>query len=194
MRRLILIEYLTLDGVTQAPGHAQEDTQGGFAHGGWSGPHMDDHGRYMHEALNTMGALLLGRLTYEIWASYWPTVTDPDDEVARLLNSVPKYVASRTLRDGSWPGTTVLTDVASDVRELKQQAGKDIVVMGSSDLAQTLMHHELIDEYRLMLHPVVVGSGKKLLREHSAPRTLRLVDATITTTGMVTLVYQPAGV
>jgi dihydrofolate reductase len=192
MRRLILIEYLTLDGVTQAPGHAREDTVGGFAHGGWSGPHMDDHGRYMREALNTMGALLLGRLTYDIWASYWPTVIDPDDEIARLLNTVPKYVASRTLRDRSWPETTVLSDVASDVQELKNQPGKDIVVMGSAELAQTLMRNDLIDEYRLMLHPVVVGSGKKLLREHAAPRTMRLVDATMTTSGLVTLVYQPA--
>jgi dihydrofolate reductase len=191
MRRLILIEYLTLDGVTQAPGHAREDTEGGFAHGGWSGPHMDDHGRYMREALNTMGALLLGRLTYDIWASYWPTVTDPDDEIARLLNSAPKYVASSTLRDGSWPETTVLSDVGSDVQALKNQPGKDIVVMGSAQLAQTLMHDDLIDEYRLMLHPVVVGSGKRLLREHAAPKTMRLVDATITTSGLVTLAYQP---
>ena len=96
MRRLIVLEYLSVDGVTQAPGHAGEDTDGDFAHGGWTGPFMDDHRRYMGEALNAMGALLLGRITYEIWARYWPTVTDPNDEIALMLNTVPKYLASTT--------------------------------------------------------------------------------------------------
>jgi dihydrofolate reductase len=191
MRRLIVIEYLSLDGVTQAPGHAQEDSAGGFMHGGWAGPHMDDHGRYMREALNTMGALLLGRFTYEIWAGYWPTVTDPDDEIARMLNAAPKYLASTTLQAGPWAETTVITDVATDVAELKQQPGKDIVVMGSSELAQTLMRDELVDQYRLMIHPVVLGAGKRLFRDRPAPCTLRLVDATMTTSGMVTLTYEP---
>jgi dihydrofolate reductase len=164
-RRLILIEYVSLDGVAQAPGHAAEDTDGDFAHGGWTGPHMDDHGRYMREALNTMGALLLGRLTYEIWAGYWPTVSDPADEIARMLNAVPKYVASTTLRSGPWPDTTVITDVAGQVGELKALPGKDIVVMGSSQLAQSLMRHGLVDQCRLMIHPIVLGSGKRLFRE-----------------------------
>jgi dihydrofolate reductase len=192
--RLTLIEYLTLDGVMQAPGHAQEDTDGGFAHGGWSGPHMDDHGRYMREALNTMGALLLGRKTYEIWAGYWPTVTDPHDEVARLLNSVPKYVASSTLESGPWPETTVLSDVAGEVAELKREsATKDIVVMGSGQLARELIDHQLVDQYRLMLHPILVGGGKRLFRDAvREPRTLQLTDAVTTTTGLVTLVYEAA--
>jgi dihydrofolate reductase len=109
MRRLILIEYTSVDGVIQAPGHSEEDREGDFAQGGWTGPFMDDHGPYMREALNTMGALLLGRLTYDTWAGYWPTVTDPADEIARMLNTVPKYVASSTLQSGSWPDTTVVT-------------------------------------------------------------------------------------
>jgi dihydrofolate reductase len=191
MRRLIVIEYVSLDGVTQAPGHTAEDRDGDFAHGGWTGPFMDDHGRYMREALNTMGALLLGRLTYEIWAGYWPTVTDPTDEIARMLNTVPKYVASTTLTDGSWPQTTVIDDVAGQVGELKQQPGKDIVVMGSSELAQSLIGHDLVDEYRLMIHPVVLGSGKRLFREGNSTSTLRLIEATTTTSGLAILTYQP---
>src|SRR5215468_8429441 len=98
MRKLVAIEYMSLDGVTQAPGHAGEDVDGDFAHGGWTVPFMDDHRRYMREALGTMGALLLGRITYEIWAGYWPNVTDPSDDIARILNAVPKYVATRTMR------------------------------------------------------------------------------------------------
>jgi dihydrofolate reductase len=191
MRRLITIEYMSLDGVTQAPGHSQEDPDGGFAYGGWTGPFMNDHGRYMQEALNTMGALLLGRLTYEIWAGYWPTVTDPADDIARMLNAVPKYVASSTLQAGSWPQTTVITDIPTDVYTLKQQPGKDIVVMGSSGLAQSLMRHDLVDEYRLMIHPVVLGCGKRLFREGAPMSTLRLIEATTTNSGLATLTYQP---
>jgi dihydrofolate reductase len=190
MRPLIVIEYVSVDGVVQAPGHAAEDREGGFAHGGWTGPHMDDHGRYMREALNTMGALLLGRLTYEIWASYWPTVTDPADEIARMLNTVPKYVASSTLTNASWPETTVIDDVPRQVGELKQQSGKAIVVIGSSGLAQSLMRHDLVDEYRLMIHPVVLGAGKRLFREPGALINLRLSEATTTSSGLATLTYQ----
>jgi dihydrofolate reductase len=191
MRRLIVIEYVSLDGVTQAPGHAREDTAGGFAFGGWTGPFMDDHGRYMREALDTMGALLLGRLTYGIWAGYWPTVTDPADEIARMLNAVPKYVASSTLTSGSWPQTTVITDVAAQVGELKQQPGKDIVVMGSSQLTQSLIGHDLVDEYRLMVHPVVLGGGKRLFREGAPMQSLRLTEAATMTTGLAILTYEP---
>jgi dihydrofolate reductase len=144
MRELVLIEYVSIDGVIQAPGHAAEDPDGNFAHGGWTRPFMDTHGRHMGEALGTMGALLLGRVTYDIWAEYWPTVTDPVDEIARMLNSVPKYVASRTLRHGGWPTTTVIHDVATQVAELKRQDGKEILVMGSAELAQTLMAEQMI--------------------------------------------------
>lgn len=166
MRRLIVIEYLSLDGVAPAPGHAQEDTSAGFAHGGWTGPFMDEHGRYMREALNTMGALLLGRLTYEIWAGYWPTVTDPADEIARMFTG--------------------------QVGELKHQPGKDIVLMGSSELAQTLIRHDLVDEYRLMIHPVVLGSGKRLFRDSTPMSALRLIEAATTSSGLVTLTHEPA--
>ena len=190
MRRLIVIEYLSLDGVTQAPGHAQEDTGGGFAHGGWTGPFMADHGRYMREALNTMGALLLGRLTYDIWLPYWPKVTDPADEIARMLNGVPKYLASRTAQSGAWAPTTVIRDVPAEIPQLKQQTGKDIVVMGSSELIQTLIRHDLVDEYRLMIHPVILGAGKRLFRDQAEMRALQLVEAATTTTGLATLTYR----
>jgi dihydrofolate reductase len=189
--RLIVIEYVSVDGVIQAPGHAQEDTADGFEHGGWTGPFMGEHGRYMTEALNVMGALLLGRRTYEIWAGYWPTVTDPADDIATMLNAVPKYVASRTLASGPWPQTTVIADVGAQVGALKQQPGKDIVVMGSSELAQSLMLEDLVDEYRLMVHPVVLGTGKRLFGR-GPMRELRLVEGTATTSGLVTLTYRPA--
>jgi dihydrofolate reductase len=150
---------------------------------------MDDHGSYMREALNTMGALLLGRLTYDIWAPYWPTVTDPADEIARMLNAVPKYVASTTLDAGSWPQTAVLADVDASVHELKRMHAKDVVVMGSAELAQTLMRLDAIDEYRLMLHPVVLGEGKRLFR-NGPPGHFSLSSTTTTTSGLVTIVYR----
>ena len=193
MRKLVAIEYVSLDGVTQAPGHAGEDLDGDFAHGGWTGPFMDDHRRYMREALSTMGAVLLGRITYEIWARYWPAVTDPGNDIARMLNAVPKYVASTTMREGSWHETIVIDDVPGRVGDLKQEPGKDILVIGSSGLAQSLIRHELIDEYRLMIHPVVLGSGKRLFRGGPAASALRLIDVVMTTSGLVTLAYEPAG-
>jgi dihydrofolate reductase len=193
VRRLIVIEYLSLDGVGQAPGHAEEDRDGGFAHGGWTGAFMDDHGRYMREALTTMGALLLGRRTYEIWAGYWPHVTDPANEIARMLNAAPKFVASTTMRSGSWPPTTVVSDVAPDVAELKRRNGQDVVVMGSLLLAQALIAEDLVDEYRLLVHPVVLGGGKRLFRDGAARRDLRLVDATTAPSGLATMTYEPRG-
>jgi dihydrofolate reductase len=189
--RLTVIEYVSVDGVVQAPGHAEEDRDGGFEHGGWTGPFMGDRGRYMREALNAMGALLLGRRTYEIWAGYWPTVADPADDIARMRNTVPKYAASRGLASGSWPETVLIRDVAREVGALGEQPGNDIVVMGSSRLTQSLMDADLVDEYRLMIHPVVLGSGKRLFREGARRRGLRLVEVAATTSGLATLTYRP---
>jgi dihydrofolate reductase len=118
-------------------------------------------------------------------------VTDPADEIARMLNAVPKYVASTTLASGSWPETTVIADVAGQVRELKQQPGKDVVVMGSSGLARSLIDADLVDEYRLMLHPLVLGGGKRLFRDGAPMQRLRLIEAAVTTSGLATLTYQP---
>lgn len=161
MRKLIVIEYVSLDGVIQAPGHVDEDPEGGFAYGGWSGHLMAEHRRYNSELFQTAGAFLLGRLTYETSATYWPTVSDESDEVAHALNRLPKYVASRTLENPRWAGTTVVRDVPGGVAELKCRPGKPIF-LGSARLAQTLSEHRLIDEYQLWLHPVVIGEGKTL--------------------------------
>ncbi len=193
MRRIVVVEYVSVDGVVQAPGHAGEDPEGGFDHGGWTGPFMDDHRRYLSEEFQAAGAFLLGRRTYEIFAAYWPTVTDEEDDIARALNSLPKYVASTTLDEAEWDGTTLIkSDVAEEVAKLKGQPGRDILLVGSSGLAQTLMHHDLVDEYRLWLHPVVLGSGKRLFREGAPTTMLRLVDTKTTSSGLVILTYEPA--
>jgi dihydrofolate reductase len=192
LRRVVVVEYVSVDGVVQAPGHSGEDSEGGFDHGGWTGPFMDDHRRYISEEFQTAGAFLLGRVTYQNFAEYWPTVTDEEDEIARALNSLPKYVASTTLNDAGWDGTTVIkSDVAKEVAKLKEQPGRDILVVGSSGLAQTLMQQDLIDEYRLWLHPVVLGSGKQLFRAGAPATTLRLVDSKTTSSGLVILTYEP---
>jgi dihydrofolate reductase len=190
----MVVEYVSLDGVIQAPGHKTEDPAGGFAHGGWTQPYMADHRRYNNELYPTIGAFLLGRLTYQIFAEYWPTVTDPNDDIARALNTRPKYVASTTLKTTDWKGTTLISgDVATEVAKLKEQPGKPILVVGSSALAQTLMEHGLVDVYQLWLHPVVLGNGKRLFRD-GGPRTpLRLVDTRATGLGLVILTYEPAG-
>ena len=191
MRKLIVVEYASLDGVVQAPGHAAEDVADGFAQGGWTGPFMPDHRRYNTELYQTAGAFLLGRLTYEIFAAYWPTVTDEDDEIARALNGLPKYVASTTLDGAGWQPTTVLEgDLAGEVATLKAAPGRPILVVGSSGLAQALMRHGLVDEYQLWLHPVVLGGGKRLFRDGGPPATLRLVDSRTTGSGLVILTYQ----
>jgi len=190
--RLVVLEYVSIDGVIQAPGHAGEDSAGGFAHGGWTGPYMRDHRRYVAESFYAADAFLLGRRTYEIFAAYWPTVTDPADEIARMLNTKPKVVASTTLKGPDWDGTVVLgTDVAAEVAQLKRQPGREMLVVGSADLAQTLMTNDLVDEYRLMVHPVVLGGGKKLFRDAATMTSLKLIDARTTTSGLVLLAYRP---
>jgi dihydrofolate reductase len=192
--KLAIVEYLSLDGVIQAPGHAGQDPEGGFAHGGWTGEFMADHRRYNSQLFPTAGAFLFGRRTYEIFAEYWPTVTDGTDRIAAALNIRPKFVASTTLRNPAWPGTTVLSgDVAEEVAKLKEQSGDPILVLGSGRLAQTLLAHDLVDEYQLWLHPVVLGSGKRLFDGGDQdPIRLRLADATMTRDGLVILTYQRA--
>jgi len=191
MSKLVVIEYVSLDGVIQGPGHSGEDLEGGFTQGGWTGPLMPDHRRYNTESFQTAGAFLLGRVTYEIWAAYWPTVTDDNDLIARALNQRPKYVASTTLQRADWKGTTVIRDVPTEVARLKSQPGRPIFVMGSSGLAQTLMAHQLVDEYQLWLHPVVLGNGKKLFRDGGPPIQMKLVDSRISGGGLAILTYEP---
>ena len=191
MSRIAVIEYTSLDGVIQGPGHAGEDTDGGFQRGGWTGPFMAEHGHYMSAVFEAAGGFLLGRRTYDIWAAFWPAVTDPGDQIARALNTRPKYVASATLTEPGWAGTTVLRDVPGEVARLRQQPGQPILLMGSSALAQSLMAHGLVDEYQLWVHPVVLGIGKKLFRDGGPTLSLRLADSTTTAGGLVILTYQP---
>jgi dihydrofolate reductase len=190
---LVVVEYVSLDGVIQAPGHAGEDPDGGFAHGGWTGPFMAEHRRYNSRLYPTAGGFVLGRRTYEIFAAYWPTVTDQTDRIAHALNTRPKYVASTTLFEAAWPGTTVLTgEVAEQVAKLKQQPGDGgpLLVIGSATLAQTLAAHHLVDEYQLLVHPVVLGGGKRLFDRGGARVDLQLVDSTTASSGLVLLTYQ----
>ena len=192
MSTIVVIEYTSLDGVIQGPGHAGEDTDGGFQRGGWTVPFMAEHGRYLNPLFQAAGGFLLGRRTYDIWARYWPTVTDEKDQIARALNTRPKYVASATLEEPTWEGTTVLRDVPGEVAKLREQPGGQILLMGSSALTQSLMAHGLVDEYQLWVHPLVLGGGKKLFRDGGPAISLRLADSTTTPGGLVILTYRPS--
>jgi dihydrofolate reductase len=193
--RLTLTTFITLDGVVQAPGGPDEDLDGGFGHGGWTVPYWDDDtGEAMTGWFAEADAFLLGRRTYEIFAASWPKVTDPDDPIASRLNRLPKYVASRTLADVSWEGSTLLKgDLAAEVARLKDRAGRELQVHGSGGLAQTLLQHDLVDEYRLLTYPVVLGTGKRLFGDGARPAALNLVESKTTSTGVSIDVYTAAG-
>jgi dihydrofolate reductase len=191
MSKIVVINHLTLDGVMQAPGRPDEDPRGGFEHGGWAIPRNDDvMGRVMGEGMGRGGSLLLGRFTYEAFYAFWPHQTD--NPYTEVLNSTQKFVASTTLSEPlPWMNSTLLEgDIAEAVGKLKDQTGKDIVVLGSGELIQSLMQHDLVDEYLLMIHPVVLGSGRRLFRDGAPPADLRLVDSVTTTTGVVIARYQ----
>ncbi|MBZ6287138.1 dihydrofolate reductase family protein [Streptomyces olivaceus] len=194
MRRIIVCTFLTLDGVMQAPGGPDEDAEGGFEHGGWQRPVDDEEvGTAVAGWYERSDAMLLGRKTYEIFASYWPTA-DPTDPFTDRMNGMHKYVASRTLTSVEWRNSTLLEgDVAEAVRRLKASDGGDINVVGSGDLAQTLMRHGLVDEYRLTIHPVIVGTGKRLFADGAIPTALAPVGVSTTKGGTVVGVYRPAG-
>jgi dihydrofolate reductase len=195
MAELTLTTFLSLDGVMQAPGAPDEDRSGNFPYGGWIVPHADeDMGRrIMIEIFSRADAFLLGRKTYDIFAAYWPRVTDAGNVIAVKLNSLPKYVASRTRDTFTWNNTTVVRDVEKKVREIKEQYDREVQVHGSCGLAQTLIEKDLIDEYRLLTFPVLLGTGKRLFGTGTVPRTLRLVRSSTTGTGVIISVYRPAG-
>jgi dihydrofolate reductase len=196
MRKVIVNEFMTLDGVVQAPGGADEDPSGGFEHGGWHMPYMDEVAqKEVLEGINEAGGFLLGRRTYEIFAAYWPNAPEEEQVVAEPLNTKPKYVASTTLSEPlEWQNSTVLQgDIAEAVPALKQEAdGGDLHVIGSSELVRELIANDLVDELRVMIDPLVVGGGKRVFNDDGALRPWRLVDSQVTTTGAILATYAPA--
>jgi dihydrofolate reductase len=195
MRKVIVNEWMSLDGVVQAPGAADEDTSGGFKHGGWHLRYFDELSQnWVVEGYAEAGGFLFGRRTYESLAAYWPNAPEEEKAIAEPLNTLPKYVASRTLTEPlPWQNSTVLQgDVAKAVLALKQDDGDDLHVIGSTQLVQTLVEHDLVDEFRVMIDPLVLGGGKRIFRDDGALRPLRLLDSKVTTTGAFLATYAPA--
>ncbi|HEY4851376.1 MAG TPA: dihydrofolate reductase family protein [Streptosporangiaceae bacterium] len=193
MRKIVVTNNLTLDGVMQAPGRPDEDVRGGFDRGGWALPYNDPvMGRVMGEGMAQAGGLLLGRRTYEDFASVWPNRTD--NPFTEVLDNTQKYVASTTLAEPlPWKNSTLLKgDAADAVADLKQQPGPDLTILGSGELIQSLRRRNLIDEYVLLIHPLVLGSGRRLFPDGSPPADLRLAGSVTTTTGVMIATYQPA--
>jgi len=193
MRKLIVSTFVTLDGVMQAPGGPEEDGEGGFAYGGWSVNYWDDQmGEVMGEAMSKPFDLLLGRKTYDIFAAFWPNASD--DAGGKPLNDATKYVASRSQPTLAWgPSVLIEGDAAEGVAALKNGNGPALQVHGSGNLIQTLLRHNLVDEFRLWVFPVVIGSGKRLFADGTVPAGLKRIDSKISTTGVVIGTYEPAG-
>jgi dihydrofolate reductase len=194
MRKVVVGTFLSLDGVMQAPGSPDEDTEGGFDHGGWQLPYFDEiAGRVMSESFEATEALLLGRVTYQIFAAFWPSAP-AEEPFTKIMNSIPKFVVSTTLERAEWNNSRLIKrNIPEEVAKMKQQTGSGhLAVVGSGKLAQSLMQHNLIDEYVLWIHPLVLGSGKRLFRDGVPKTPLTLVDTKTTGTGVVILTYRPA--
>jgi dihydrofolate reductase len=193
MRKLIVQTFLTLDGVMQAPGGPEEDDSGGFAHGGWSVNYWDEQmGQVMDEATSTPFVMVLGRKTYDIMAAYWPHA--PEETGAKTFNDATKYVASQSHPRLEWSNSVLIEgDAAEGLAALKQEDGPELQVHGSGNLIQTLLRHNLVDEFRLWVFPLVIGSGKRLFAEGTIPSGLKLVDSKVSTTGVVMGTYESAG-
>ncbi len=192
MRKLIVNDWMTLDGVYQGPSGPDEDADSGFEHGGWAAPYFDDIAMaWLIDNVSGAGGFLLGRRTYEIFAAHWPNAPEEQQVLAEPMNRLPKYVASTTLTEPlEWQNSSLLQgDTAEAVRELKNQDGADLRVIGSAQLVSTLIQHELVDEFHLMIDPVIVGGGKRLFRDDRMLRTLRLVDNKVTSTGAIIATY-----
>jgi dihydrofolate reductase len=193
MRKLIVSTFLTLDGVMQAPGGPEEDESGGFAYGGWSVHYWDEQMRQvMTDAMSAPFDLVLGRRTYDIFAAYWPHA--PEEAGSKPLNDATKYVVSRSRPTLEWEKSVLIEgDAADGIAELKKGEGLELQVHGSGNLIQTLMRHNLVDQYRLWVFPLVIGSGKRLFSDGSIPSALKLVDSKVSITGVVIGTYEPAG-
>jgi dihydrofolate reductase len=192
MRKVIVDEWMTLDGVAQAPGEENEDTTGGFRYGGWHMDYVDEaFQNWMLTNLNEAGGFLLGRRTYEGFAGHWPNASEEEQPIAEPLNKAPKYVASRTLREPlEWQNSILLHgDAREAVAALKRDDGGDLHVIGSTNLVQTLIEHDLVDEFRFIIDPIVVGGGKRIFYDGGALRRLRLVDSEVTSKGSVIARY-----
>jgi dihydrofolate reductase len=194
MRKLIVQTFVTLDGVIQAPGGPGEDDEGGFTHGGWSVNYWDEQmGEVMEEATSKPFAMVLGRKTYDIMSAFWPTA--PEDTGAKVFNDATKYVASRSRPNlEAWRNSVLIEgDAADGLAALKAEDGPELQVHGSANLIQTLLRHNLVDEFRLWVFPVVLGSGKRLFADGAVPTGLRLVDSKVSSTGVIMGTWQPAG-
>jgi dihydrofolate reductase len=195
MRKLIVDEWMSLDGVVQAPGLPDEDTSGGFRHGGWHIEYFDDRSQeWVVENLDAAGGFLLGRRTYENFAAYWPNASEEEQAVAQPLNKKPKHVASTTLTEPlDWSNSSLLKgDLAEAVAALKKEDAGHLYVIGSPNLVQTLVRHDLVDEWRFMIDPLVLGGGKRVFRDDGEKRPLRLVESEVTSTGAILATYARA--
>ena len=195
MRKLVVTTFLSLDGVMQAPGGPDEDREDGFSHGGWQAPYADDvMGRLVTEGIGDADGFLLGRKTYDIFANYWPKVTDPNNPIATALNSRPKYVLSRSLERVTWNNSRLIKgDVVAELRKLRQQPGRTLHTWGSTNALQTLLQNDLIDEYRLFIFPVVLGSGKRLFGTGTVPVALKQVESITSGKGATYHRFEPSG-
>jgi dihydrofolate reductase len=195
MRKIIVAAFTSLDGVMQAPGGPQEDPTGGFTLGGWTAPHFEEKlGASMGEIFGRPFDLLLGRKTYDIFASHWPYVTDPNNPIAGTFNRITKYVASRSDRTLAWQNSQLLgKDVVASLKTLKSGDGPDLLVQGSSDLLQTLWQNRLVDEFSVLIFPIVLGKGKRLFGTGAVPAGLQLVKSQSFPTGVIVANYRPDG-
>ena len=193
--QLTVTTFLSVDGVYQGPGGPEEDRRDGFDRGGWLGPHFDEAtGQFIDEIFREVDAFLLGRRTYEIFAASWPNATDPNDMVAKSLNTLPKYVASSTLHDPQWANTTVLEgDLVAAVQQLKERDGRELQVHGSGRLVQLLLDNDLVDRLNLLVFPVIVGAGRRLFPDSGIATGLALEESRTTPSGVAISVYRPVG-
>lgn len=189
MRKIIVLEFITLDGVMQAPGGPQEDTSGGFKYGGWTAPYFDEMaGKEMGKQMEGKYDLLLGRKTYDIFANYWPEHTEGWPQV----NKITKYVVSKNINNTKWENTQVIRDI-TELKKLRNSDGSDLQVYGSSKLVQALMQHDLVDEFWLKIFPVTLGTGKRLFDTGTLPAAFTLIESKISPSGVIFASYKRAG-